>query len=522
MVAYQLQIPGCVVRSMQCDASVVYVYAETRSKSATCPSCGVDSKRVHSYYERILLDLPLGEQSVRIRIRVKRFRCQQIVCKRHTFVETLTDLAERYARQTRRMARIIWHIGQMVGGRPGMRLAHELQFPVSRHQIIRHLRHTYTVMTDPVRILGMDDWAKKRGQSYGTILVDLETHCVVDLLPGRDADTVAKWLKQHPTIELVTRDRSTEYANGITTGAPQARQVADRWHLLKNLTEMIQRALRDEWAQIRKLHPIAQTRATAFPRSSGDDTQKDLNRERRLKRYEIIQYLKHKGLSQRRITRLLGLSRGLVRTFYNATEFPERKPIARVSHLDHYLDYLNSQMRTRQVTAKQLWHELFEQGYTGNYSQVSKWVTGYNRQQACARATVPTYRLPGRDICLRLLNSQPASLNDNDVYMLGVLRQTPILQQLHDLVQDFARMIRQRNAQPFDNWLTTCEASNIRACQLFAQSLMQDYEAVRAALSTDWSNGQTEGQVHRLKLLKRQMYGRANLDLLRIRVCYKP
>lgn len=179
-------------------------------------------------------------------------------------------------------------------------------------------------------------------------------------------------------------------------------------------------------------------------------------------------------------------------------------------------------MRTRQVTVKQLWQELIEQGYTGNYSQVSKWVTGYNRQQARTNTTVPPDRLPGRDICLRLLTSQPGSLNNDDVYRLSVLRQIPILQQLNDLVQDFASMIQQRNAQPFDDWLKTCEASSIRACQLFAQSLTQDYKAVRAALSTDWSNGQTEGQIHRLKLLKRQMYGRANLDLLRIRVCYKP
>lgn len=519
---YQLKVPGCIVTSVHHTSSDIQVHAESTSKCGRCPSCGTDTQRVHSYYERSLLDLPLGEQGVKLRIRVKRFRCQQNSCTRRTFAETVPNITKRYAQQTNRLANVVWHIGQVVGGRPGSRLAHHLGIPVSRHSILRHLRRVHTAITRRVRMLGIDDWAKKRGQSYGTILVDLETHRVVDLLPNRDAGTVAQWLQQHPTIEVVTRDRSTEYANGISSGAPQARQIADRWHLLKNLTEMTQRALRDEWAQIRKSHPLAQVQGTALPRSSGDDTQKDLNRERRLKRHAIIQYLKHKGLSQRRIARLLGLSRGLVRTFYNATELPERKSVSRVSKLDPYLDYLNSQMKTRQVTAKQLWQQLIEQGYTGNYSQVSKWVTGYNRQQARTTATIPTDHLPGRDICLSLLTSQPESLSDDDTYMLSVLRQIPILQQLHDLVQDFANMIRQRNAQPFDDWLKICEASKIRACQLFAQSLTQDYEAVRAALSTDWSNGQTEGQVHRLKLLKRQMYGRANLDLLRIRVCYKP
>lgn len=319
MANYSLEIPGCVVRALKRDDSVMIVYAETHSKSASCPSCGVDSKRVHSYYERLMLDLPVGEQTIKIRVRVKRFRCQQLDCKRHTFTESLAKLAERYARRTQRVESVLWHVGQAVGGRLGARLSHQLRIPTSRHQIIRHLRRVDAANTKPVHILGIDDWAKKRGQTDGTILVDLETHCVIDLLPDRDTDTVSKWLQQHPSIEIVTRDRSIEYANGITLGAPQARQIADRWHLLKNLTEMTQRALRDEWVQIRKSQPIAQVQTSAFPRSSGDHTQKELNREQRLKQYAMIQYLKHKGFSQHRIAHLLGLSRGMVRTFYNAT-----------------------------------------------------------------------------------------------------------------------------------------------------------------------------------------------------------
>ena len=224
----------------------------------------------------------------------------------------------------------------------------------------------------------------------------------------------------------------------------------------------------------------------------------------------------------RRIARLLGISRGNVRSFYDADEFPERKTVLRPSQLDPYLNYLKTQRATRTVTAKQLWQEIVEQGYTGSYGQVSKWVTCFNKQQLRVEGALPIARLPGRDTCLRLLVTKPESLTDDDSYLLGILRNIPLLEQLYTLVQDFACMIRQRDAQPFDSWLKICEKSDIRACQLFAQSLQQDYDAIRAALSTDWSNGQTEGQIHRLKLLKRQMYGRANLDLLRIRVCYKP
>ncbi|MBZ0301726.1 MAG: ISL3 family transposase [Anaerolineae bacterium] len=508
--------------SVQHTTSGVHVCVESQSRYGCCPSCGAGTQRVHSYYERQLLDLPLGEFAVQLRVRVKRIRCQQDDCKRLTFAEGIPQLTVRYSRHTKRLADVIWHVGQVVGGRAGCRLAHKLQIPISRHSILRLLRRVHTTVTQSVRILGVDDWAKKRRQTYGTILVDLEDHRVIDLLPDREAETVARWLQQHPTVEIVTRDRSTEYANGITAGAPQACQVADRWHLLKNLTEMAQRALRDEWTQVRISKPTAAAQKLPLPRSSGDETQKQLNREQHQKRYSRVQYLKHKGYSQRRIARLLSLSRGMVRALYNATEFPERQPISRFSQLDPYLDYLNSQMETHKVPAKQLWQDLIEQGYTGSYSQVSKWITGFNKQRTRTTEAFPPGRLPGRDICLRLLTAQPESLTDDDIYLLGVLMSIPVLQQLYTLVQDFGGMIRQRNVEAFDAWLQSCEASHIQACQLFAQSLMQDYEAVRAALSTDWSNGQTEGQVHRLKLLKRQMYGRANLDLLRIRVCYKP
>jgi len=430
---------------MQQTSRGVDVVVKSQSMVGHCPTCGTETQRIHSYYERQVLDLPLGTLAVWLRIRVKRFRCLESTCKRRTFAETIPKLTERYSRYTKRLAEVIWHVGQIIGGRPGSRLAHKLQIPVSRHRILRLLRRLYTAVTKPVRILGIDDWARKRGQTYGTILVDLEDHRFVDLLPNRDAETVANWLQHHPTIEVVARDRSTEYANGIASGAPQAQQIADRWHLLKNLTEMAQRALREAWTQVGAAQPAPDAQRSPLPRASGDETARQLSCERRLKQYGVIQQLKHKGYGQRRIARLLGLSRGTVRRFYNADEFPERKTVSRSSQLDAYLDYLNTQMSTRKVTAKQLWREIIEQGYTGSYSQVSRWVTGFNRQQPRTRIALPTGRLPGRDTCLQLLIAKPESLTDDELYLLGVLRRIPVLDQLYTLVQDFVCMIRQRD-----------------------------------------------------------------------------
>ncbi|MEO0565606.1 MAG: ISL3 family transposase, partial [Chloroflexota bacterium] len=357
---FKLKVPGCCIKAIEYTVRGVKVVVESQALDGICPICGTRSGRVHSYYERQLLDLPLGEMAVRLRVRVRRFRCLRETCQRCTFAESIPKLTERYARHTKRLSDIIWHVGQVAGGRPGSRLAQRLQIPVSRHCMLRLLRRLDIPKIDAVRVLGVDDWAKRRGQTYGTILVDLETRRVIDLLPDREANTLASWLEQHPSVEIVTRDRSTEYANGIAAGAPQAKQVADRWHLLKNLTEMTQRVLRDEWYRVQTEQPTQEIRPHPLPRAAGDIRQKILNREKRLKRYQLVQYFKHKGYSQRRIARVLGLSRGLVRTLYNATAFPERKTVSRSSQLDPYLAYLNTQMKTRKVTARQLWHELVE------------------------------------------------------------------------------------------------------------------------------------------------------------------
>ena len=469
----------------------------------------------------------MGEAGLRLEIRVRRFRCTSSACKRKTFAQGFQQLTTRYARRTKRLETLIWHIGQVAGGQGGSRLTNHLKIPTTRHSILRILRSNVRPKVSAVRVLGVDDWAKKRGQTYGTILVDLEAHCVVDLLPDRQSDTLADWLKRHPSIEMVARDRSTEYANGIERGAPNAIQIADRWHLLKNLTEMAERALREQWSKMRS-HPAvhssdSQVVRPPLPRSKDELEQQRLSRERRIRDFQRVQYLKQQNYSQRRIARVLGLNRATVKLFWEAELFPERQKTPLPSMLDPFIEYMTARLQSGPITMTQLWHEVVARGYPGQLSQVRKWVTLYRQQVLHPTQTPPLpIWLPSRDSCLQLLIAPPERLNKAEADLLSQLLQVDTLSTLHHLIHHFTTMVRQRQNAGFDTWLDTCMTCGIQACKRFAESLKQDYHAVKAALALEWSNGQTEGHVHRLKLLKRQMYGRANLDLLCIRVCYKP
>ena len=207
-----------------------------------CPACGHLSSRVHSHYQRLLADLPWCGTPVQIFLQVRRFHCDNPGCPRRTFVEQVPQLAGHHARKTCRLALALRQIGFHCGGEAGSRLAAALGMPVSADTMLDLIRRTSMACVAAPLVLGVDDWAFHKGQSYGTILCDLEKHKVIDLLPERSAESFATWLIAHPGIQIISRDRGEYYANGAKAGAPQARQVADRFHLLCNVREALKRA----------------------------------------------------------------------------------------------------------------------------------------------------------------------------------------------------------------------------------------------------------------------------------------
>ena len=385
-------IPGCRIEQITANSPTrLDIAVHGLGRSRRCPDCGRVSRAVHSRYDRHPADLPSLGRTVSVRLCVRRFYCRNTACTRQTFAERLPDLIMPFARRTRRLAEAQGQAGGALGGEASARLLSRLFMPASADTVLRLVKGMPLPDQAVPRVVGVDDWAKCKGRSYGTIVVDLERHRVVDLLPDRTAVTVAGWLRQQPGIEVVARDRSTEYASGIAIGAPNAVQVADRWHLLVNLRQAVERWLVGVHARLRRLpvipgneHASSPTRRhEPFPRRIADAQVGLNNRAQRQARHEEVQRRYAAGEALLVIARAMKLARGTVRKYARASDVPEpatRRP--RFSIIDPYLPYLQVRLAEGCADAAALWREVRAQGYPGTTTQVRRWLSEQRTEPA--------------------------------------------------------------------------------------------------------------------------------------------
>jgi transposase len=515
---------------------------------AICPDCLQPTLRVHGRYWRTLSDLPWAATPVQLRLQVRRFWCETSSCQRQTFTERLSELAPHYARTTARLHHIQTDIGLALGGSAGVRRLVNQGLPGSRNTLLRRIRRFSPPEAPAPEIIGIDDWAKRKGHTYGTLVVDLERHRPVDLLPDRTAETVAAWMRSHPEVKVVARDRAEAYASGVREGAPQAIQVADRWHLLKNLREAVETELsfRPTLPWSAPIETIAEDLVTAppppepvspppiYPKTPSGrraEAARQGRRSQRLEQYEQACDLRQKGLPQAVIAHRVGVSKRTLTRWFKAGGFPERRRRHGDRHsLAPYVAYVHQRWCEGCRNAMHLWRELREQGFSGSYARVASYVAPLRRGQ-------PARPLEGEGVEAPTTSSEPATLTARELSYLLIRRDEKlkdeereqldqvkqhdsIITQIATLADDFTEMVRERLPEQLESWLERVQASTYSSLKSLATGIEQDILAVRAALELRYSNGQTEGQVTRLKLLKRQMYGRANLDLLRQRVLY--
>jgi transposase len=489
---------------------------------------------VQSRYLRRVADLPIGGQCVTLQLRVRRFFCRNRRCRRVIFAERFPELVPTYGRRTLTQQAWLQDLGCTGGGSAGARLARRCGIEASRDTVLRLVRAMPMPEATTPRVLGVDDWAKRRGCSYGTILVDEERRRPIGLLADRTAETLATWLQAHPGVEVLTRDRSVAYAEGATRGAATAVQGADRFHLVKNLGDTLLQVVTAHRSQLAEASLAAAASAADAPPSPVAVTPSaradPKRRARRLARYDQVVALRAQGWSQAAITDEMRISQRTLERWRGAGTFPERKPRARPpSMFVPYADYLARRWAEGCHNATQLWREVCTQGYRGPRAGIWAIAQRLRRGESALPPSDTTAPMPpapalvltpSRLVAILLQCSDDRSEEDRRL-LEAVQTASAEVQQAATLGEQFLALVRDRTPEALPAWLTRARSCGLSALERFARGLEDDLAAVRAALMLPYSNGQTEGQITRLKLIKRSMYGRAKLDLLERRMRYR-
>jgi transposase len=481
-----------------------------------------------------------------VNARLGRWRCRNQQCERRIFAERLPGLAAPFARRTARLAEIVRLLGHSAGGRPSERLMRRLGMPVSDTTILASLKEQVSVRSgdSAVHVAGIDDWAWRKGSNYGTIIVDLERREVVDVLADRSAATAASWFKDHPDVEVVSRDRAGLYAEAAREGAPQAKQVADRFHLLQNFRETIERQLGGYEAPIRDSRINARGNQAASLLPVRSDCPSDavaqtslIRRERQAVRQQLfdeIRALFEGGSSVGEIAHKLGLGRRRVERWVRRIDVPDRNTMTPTPSTPAYFGVLLERRWAEGITkVRHLCAEIRHRGYTGSFSHLARFLAPWrggepslegDEQEEPAPVRVRTLDpMTGRAIspltAAALCVKPRGQMTARQVANVDALKAASAeFTAMRRLAMRFRGLLRGGTPEGLDAWLIDARASGIYAMQRFARTIRQDLEAVRNAVSEPWSNGQTEGQINRLKTIKRAMYGRAGVELLRARM----
>jgi transposase len=512
----------------------------TNRPGVDCPRCGQISTRTHSRYQRCIIDLPWADIAVRLELQTRKFFCDNDQCRQRIFCERLPEVAAPYGRKTLRFNKSLTAVGFALGGRAGERIASDLHFPSSARTFLRRVYDESVSKAGSVRVLGVDDFAFRRGKRYGTILVDLEQHRVIDLLPDREAATLEKWLKSHPEVEFISRDRALAYADGANKGAPQATQVADRFHLIKNLVEAFEKLVQAHSAKLREaaesVSPRRQTElmlsaegllgslperraATLTPSQHRED-----KRTARVARYEECRRLKQIGLSNHEIARRTGLCRETVHRFVSAETFPERvKYPPRSQTTEPFAEYLKKRLQEGCSNGALLYREIKAQGYKGGSATVRRLLRSWKQQLPVRYQRLeglPDFNTPApRQAVWWMIKPEELEPNQKE-YIRELQILSPEIASGLKLVKEFQALLAGKQENKFDQWRLGVEKSELKELRSFSVGLMKDEAAVRAAMIYEWSSGQVEGNVNRLKMIKRMMYGRAGFALLKARVLH--
>ena len=535
-----LRLEACEVDDITAQ---ITLRVQSTQTNAPCPLCATPAWRIHSDYGRTLADLPWAQYQVALQLRVRKWFCRNRACPRRIFTERLPTVAAPWARRTLRLAQRLVALGVALGGKAGVRLGHAWDVAVSRNTLLRGLRRRPLPILPIPRVLGVDDFALRKRHTYGTILVDLERRQPVALLPERTAEPVAQWLREHPGVEVIARDRASAYAEGARHGAPGATQVADRFHVLQNLAEALTHVFTTHGRALDAVNATEHPQPVPLPDGTSavsvpppptppaEEARAAARAARRQARYDAVWALHRQGWSTVAIAAQVGCSCRTIERYVQMPTWPVRQHRRHYgrSIVNPYKAYLLERWNAGCHTAIQLFQEIQARGYTGSYRRVTAYISRIRQAQGIPpRRQARRQRLPvvaepvsepftPRRATWLVLRRAAKRTEAEAQQLIQLHAQSAAVAEAIDLAQDFATLVRQRQPERLDPWLTRATASTLEAFQRFARGLREDYAAVKSGVTLPWSTSPVEGHINRLKMVKRQMFGRARLDLLRRR-----
>jgi transposase len=534
-----LHLPaGITVHSVHPSATELVVRVACHAPSMPCPECHQFSTHLHGTYQRTVADLPCAGRNVLLILSVRKFFCRTPTCSHKIFTERLPGLVESYGRMTTRLIALLQALGLGSGGQLGTRQAERSGIATTPSTLLRQVMRLPAPVTRAVRVLGVDDWSWKKRFTYGTILVDLERRAIIDVLADRESTTVEAWLKNHPEVEVVVRDRGKDFAKAATAGAPQARQVVDRFHMVRNLSEVLAEILGHCRAEIR------QADATASPEEKATEVRtrmlptaatwqqctparvKKAHQARQASRddrYRQMTALRAQGVTQKEVAERMGMSERAVRRWLKQGAAPtNERRFRRRSVFDPYAAYVLQRWQEGIHEAKQLYEEIQAQGFPGTVRIVQRFVQALrdNPEKITLAPATGVDRFSSRTVTWLFIRDPERLTSTQQADVELICQRSETARKTYELTQQFMSMLRKRRGQDFEPWLEAVKASQVPELRRFARGLLRDKDAVVAGLTLPYSTGPVEAQVHKLKLVKRSMYGRAKLPLLRQRLLH--
>ncbi|MGX1373139.1 transposase [Priestia megaterium] len=503
--------------SYKINPSDIQLYLQAHQTSKPCPSCHTLSSRVHSRYWRAIKDISILSLSVHLHVRSRKFFCDNTSCDQRIFTERQEKWWLPYARRTNRLSSFLKQLGFTLSAETAHKVSVSYGTPISPDSFLYLIRKEELPSIGSPKIVGIDDWALRKRHRYGSIICNLQTRKPIALLPSRTVEEVSEWLKAHPSIKIITRDGSIEFAKGIREGCPSAIQITDRWHLFHNLSQKVEQYIKRLFPhQIRLSYRLKRIEEKV-------DSLRSLPSltEGEKKKWALIQRVQARykdGCKKADVIREFSIDRKTLNKYLQLT-CPPKIIKASFHSADPYRSTIVNLLQKR-ATIPHIFSVIKQQGYDRSFSTLSDYITKLKRKRK-QNVSVTKVHVSKLKLQAYLWSRLTPTRKDRFIFD-RLFKVHKSFYQLKRIIQGFQHLIyHQKNEQSLMDWLSNAQKSNINEIKQFAAYIKTDIEAVKHALFYSWSNGIVEGNVNRLKVIKRQMYGRAKLDLLSKKVLYQ-